>query len=46
VLKKRYDFYGAGGPIFAMRLILPPDPKLWVPIIPNIGPLLSFAADH
>jgi len=44
--ESRYDFYGACGPIFGMRSIPLLDPKLWVPIIPNIGPLWSLVAAH
>jgi hypothetical protein len=44
--ESRYDFYSACGPIFGMRSIPLVDPKLWVPIIPNIGPLWSLVAAH
>jgi hypothetical protein len=43
--ESRYDFHGAGGPIFGIQSTLPHAPKLWVPIIPNIGPLCRFGAD-
>jgi hypothetical protein len=42
VLKKRYDFYAACGPIFGIKSKPSPTPKVWVPIIPNLGPLGRF----
>jgi hypothetical protein len=39
--ESRYDFQGACGPIFGIKSTLPPNPKLRVPIIPNIGPRLA-----
>jgi hypothetical protein len=44
--ENRYDFQGARGPIFGIKSTLLPDPKLRVPIIPNIGPLCSFVTTH
>jgi hypothetical protein len=44
--ESRYDFQGACGPIFGIKSMLPTDPKLRVPIIPNIGPLHRFEADY
>jgi hypothetical protein len=40
--ESRYDFQAAGGPIFGIKSTLPPTPKVWVPINPNIGPLCRF----
>jgi hypothetical protein len=44
--ENRYDLYGACDPISGMRSILEPDPKLWVLIIPDIGSLCRFVANH
>ena len=40
--ENRYDLYGACDPIFGMRSILAPDPKLWVLIIPKYRITVSF----
>jgi hypothetical protein len=44
--ESHYDFQLAGGPIFGMKSALLSTPKVWVPIIPNIGPLCRFGADY
>jgi hypothetical protein len=44
--ESRYDFQGACGPIFGILSKQSPTPKVWVPIIPNLGPLCALGVDH
>jgi hypothetical protein len=44
--ESRYDFQGACGPIFGIQPTQASGPKLWVPIIPTIGPPCRFGDDY
>jgi len=39
-------FKGAFGPIFGIKSKHSLAPKVWVPIIPNLGPLCALGVDH
>jgi hypothetical protein len=39
-------FKGACGPIFGIESKRSPAPKVWVPIIPNIGPRCALGVDY